>query len=147
MSLCKVVALMHHGGSWQQNYPLRHDLPLQSGLPVHHHGALHGIPWQHISFPETWASSAPLVCALQIVLLLGHLCFKVGHDQEYWATWLCSMHHAAAEIWQQHGDWIQQHKPQFGPGVKERFEMASSITPEVIPCWHWCICAASAGFP
>jgi len=36
----------------------------------------------------------------------------------------------AAEIWQQHGDWIQQHKPQFGPGVKERFEMASSITPE-----------------
>jgi len=42
------------------------------------------------------------------------------------AIWL-----QAAEIWREHRDWIQQHKPQFGPGVKERFEMASQISQEV----------------
>jgi len=36
----------------------------------------------------------------------------------------------AAEIWKQHGDWITTHQPSFGPGIKERFEMASKITPQ-----------------
>lgn len=36
----------------------------------------------------------------------------------------------AGEIWEQHGGWITEHQPVFGPGVKERFEMASKITPE-----------------
>lgn len=30
-----------------------------------------------------------------------------------------------------HGPWITQHTPDFGPGIKERFEMASRITAEV----------------
>lgn len=36
----------------------------------------------------------------------------------------------AAEIWKQHGDWITTTQPSFGPGIKERFEMASKITPQ-----------------
>jgi len=32
------------------------------------------------------------------------------------------------EIWQTHGEWIQTSNPVFGPGIKERFEMASKIT-------------------
>ena len=36
--------------------------------------------------------------------------------------------HQAFEIWQCHGRWIERHKPVFGPGIKERFEMARSIT-------------------
>lgn len=36
--------------------------------------------------------------------------------------------HQAFEIWQCHGRWIERHKPAFGPGIKERFEMARSIT-------------------
>jgi len=33
-----------------------------------------------------------------------------------------------AEAWAQHRDWITRVKPQFGPGVRERFEWASTIT-------------------
>jgi len=36
----------------------------------------------------------------------------------------------AGEIWEAHGQWISQHQPSFGPGIKERFDMASRITPE-----------------
>jgi amidase len=36
----------------------------------------------------------------------------------------------AAEVWQVHGKWITQVQPSFGPGVKERFDMAAAITPE-----------------
>ncbi|MFM1814811.1 MAG: hypothetical protein RLZ98_1506 [Pseudomonadota bacterium] len=34
----------------------------------------------------------------------------------------------AAEVWQAHGAWVSSNNPQFGPGVKQRFEMASRIT-------------------
>ena len=33
----------------------------------------------------------------------------------------------AAEIWTHHGDWITQHAPLFGPGVRERFERAALV--------------------
>ncbi|CAG9461240.1 unnamed protein product [Pedinophyceae sp. YPF-701] len=36
----------------------------------------------------------------------------------------------AAEVWANHGEWIASAKPSFGPGVRERFEMASKITAE-----------------
>lgn len=36
----------------------------------------------------------------------------------------------AYEIWQTHGAWVTQHKPDFGPGVSDRFKMASQITKE-----------------
>jgi amidase len=34
----------------------------------------------------------------------------------------------AFEIWQSFGKWIQTERPQFGPGVRERFDIAASIT-------------------
>jgi amidase len=34
----------------------------------------------------------------------------------------------AAEIWANHGAWITRHHPSFGPGVKERFELASQVS-------------------
>lgn len=36
----------------------------------------------------------------------------------------------AWEIWQTHGDWIQTNTPSFGPGIRERFDMASKVTRE-----------------
>ena len=36
--------------------------------------------------------------------------------------------HQAFEIWSTHGRWIESVKPNFGPGIKERFEAASKIT-------------------
>lgn len=38
----------------------------------------------------------------------------------------------AGEVWQTLGDWITATKPAFGPGIKERFEMAAGITPEML---------------
>ena len=34
----------------------------------------------------------------------------------------------AAEIWRVHGDWVRAEKPDFGPGIRERFDMASRVT-------------------
>ena len=34
----------------------------------------------------------------------------------------------AHEVWQTHGDWVREMHPKFGPGVNDRFEMASQIT-------------------
>ncbi|MEO1248895.1 MAG: amidase [Pseudomonadota bacterium] len=31
------------------------------------------------------------------------------------------------EVWETHGDWITEAKPEFGPGVKERFDMARTM--------------------
>lgn len=36
----------------------------------------------------------------------------------------------AGEIWEEHGTWASDHLSQMGPGVKERFEAARSITEE-----------------
>jgi len=36
----------------------------------------------------------------------------------------------AAEIWGNFGAWVTEHRPQFGPGIGERFEIASKVAPE-----------------
>jgi amidase len=33
-----------------------------------------------------------------------------------------------AEIWAQHGTWINRYKPEFGPGIRERFAWTATIT-------------------
>jgi amidase len=38
----------------------------------------------------------------------------------------------ASEIWQEHGDWASKHLHEFGPGIKERFEIAKSLDPKII---------------
>jgi amidase len=35
----------------------------------------------------------------------------------------------AAEIWANHGSWIERHSPKFGPGIDERMEWASKVLP------------------
>jgi amidase len=34
----------------------------------------------------------------------------------------------AAQIWKNMGEWISQNNPEFGPGIRERFEIAASVT-------------------
>lgn len=36
----------------------------------------------------------------------------------------------AYEAWQAHGAWIEKYNPQFGPGIRDRFEWASRVTLE-----------------
>ncbi|MFC7053744.1 amidase [Hansschlegelia quercus] len=38
----------------------------------------------------------------------------------------------SSEAWATHGEWVARVQPRFGPGVKERFEAASKLTPEEI---------------
>ena len=38
----------------------------------------------------------------------------------------------AAEIWEELGGWITTNKPEFGPGTKERFQMASQLQPDEV---------------
>lgn len=38
----------------------------------------------------------------------------------------------AADVWKAHGEWVTKTNPNFGPGVKERFQMAASITEEML---------------
>ena len=38
----------------------------------------------------------------------------------------------AAEAWKFLGQWITEAKPEFGPGIKERFEAASKSQPDVV---------------
>lgn len=37
-------------------------------------------------------------------------------------------HLQALEIWKNHGDWVTANRPEFGPGVKERFAYAATLT-------------------
>ncbi len=52
-------------------------------------------------------------------------------------------------MWREHGAWVTQHNPTFGPGIKERFAMAKAITPQqVFMCahtyiWHIDMCIMS----
>jgi hypothetical protein len=34
------------------------------------------------------------------------------------------------EVWQNHGPWVREHRPEFGPGISERFAAASAVTEE-----------------
>ncbi|MFT8319804.1 MAG: amidase [Bacillus sp. (in: firmicutes)] len=38
----------------------------------------------------------------------------------------------ANEIWEEHGEWIKKENPAFGPGIAERFDMASKVTIEEV---------------
>ena len=38
----------------------------------------------------------------------------------------------AAEAWEALGPWVLEAKPDFGPGIKERFDGASKITKEEV---------------
>ena len=41
-------------------------------------------------------------------------------------------HVQAAEIWGNHGKWIEDVKPEFGPGIRERFAWAAAVEPSAV---------------
>jgi amidase len=51
--------------------------------------------------------------------------------EDFWSAALLHFRNLQAfETWASHGAWIGAHRPQFGAGVKERFEIASRVTLE-----------------
>lgn len=46
-------------------------------------------------------------------------------------AWMSAFRHLQAiEIWQEHGDWIEENRPAFGPGIQERFAWAATLKRE-----------------
>lgn len=52
-------------------------------------------------------------------------------DGDFGAWMQCFRIVQANEIWREHGAWIAEHRPRFGPEVGDRFEWASTITDEM----------------
>ncbi len=88
-----------------------------------------------ITLPEAFAGAEPALieastpalaalhehCAIREILL----------GEEFWSEALTHFRNLQAfEVWEAHGTWVKANKPQFGPGVKERFEFAASVSLE-----------------
>lgn len=77
--------------------------------------------------PETWralegtvADLAGVVGSIGMVTLSGD-----KFDKWFDVFRVCQ----AAEVWENHAEWVTATNPSFGPGVRERFEMASKLDP------------------
>jgi len=67
--------------------------------------------------------------ARQAVEKLGLESIPVEVAPEGLDRWFTAFRHLQAlEIWGNHADWITQNNPSFGPGVKERFAYAATLT-------------------
>jgi amidase len=74
----------------------------------------------------TVAALAPLLARLQQNFCLAEPVILSPEGLDHWRETfrICQ----AYEIWDVHGDWVQANTPDFGPGIKERFEIASQIS-------------------
>lgn len=77
---------------------------------------------------ETAATLDPALSRLQAALAPAQSIVLAPDGLAHWRETfrICQ----AAEIWDVHGDWVTTHTPDFGPGIRERFEMASRIDAE-----------------
>ena len=76
--------------------------------------------------PATRAALAPSLAVLQQLFGSAQPMQLSDGAYEVWRD--CFRIIQAGEIWQTHGDWITATQPAFGPGIKQRFEMAAGIT-------------------
>lgn len=68
--------------------------------------------------------------ALGVLRRNFELCETLLGD-DFWSMALAHFRNLQAfEAWRAHGDWIRAVKPVFGPGIKERFEFASTVSVE-----------------
>ncbi|MGH6851170.1 MAG: amidase family protein, partial [Methylocella sp.] len=51
--------------------------------------------------------------------------------EDFWSSALTHFRNLHAfEAWETHGDWVRATDPEFGPGVKERFQFAAAVSRE-----------------
>lgn len=76
--------------------------------------------------PDCVAALTPAVAKIQAFVGAAEPVVLARDGLESWRETfrICQ----AGEIWQCLGDWISSHDPDFGPGTRERFEMAASIS-------------------
>ena len=68
----------------------------------------------------------PLLAQRQKMITECHLMRMTDDDLVDWRE--AFRMHQGREVWQVHGDWVTSAKPDFGPGIAERFAMAKGIT-------------------
>lgn len=76
--------------------------------------------------PETVQALAPVVAAAQARFGSAALTRLSENGLAEWREVFRVVQ--ASEIWTVHGAWVTQTQPSFGPGVRERFDMASKIS-------------------
>ncbi len=83
-----------------------------------------------LAAPETWHALEGTVADLvSIAGSVGTVSLADGVFDEWFEVFrVCQ----AAEVWENHADWVRAAKPSFGPGVKERVEIASKLDPAEI---------------
>lgn len=89
-----------------------------------------------IYLPEAFADAEPALHeAIEPVLAALRQNFASVRQEllgeEFWSAALAHFRNLQAfEVWETHGDWVRAHNPAFGPGVKERFRFASTVSVE-----------------
>jgi amidase len=86
-----------------------------------------------IYLPEAFADAEPaLVEAVKPALAALTQNFTVRQEilgEDFWSAALSHCRNLQAfEVWEAHGGWIRANDPEFGPGVKERFQFAAAVS-------------------
>ncbi len=91
-------------------------------------------PKQLLIAEDAFEAGGPEVAAALAVALASVRCF-IGAEQTaviagdgLQACFQIFRTLQGAEIWASHGDWITSTKPNFGPGIRERFEWAATVS-------------------
>jgi Asp-tRNA(Asn)/Glu-tRNA(Gln) amidotransferase A subunit family amidase len=73
---------------------------------------------------------------LQAKIAQWHQCGKLGElhsltiDTDAWQTGEAFRVLQGAEIWAEHGDWIETHQPEFAPDIEQRLRWTQTLLPE-----------------
>jgi amidase len=86
-----------------------------------------------IYLPEAFADAEPaLVEAAGRSLAALRRNFAVRREilgEDFWSAALIHLRNLQAfEVWETHGGWVRAKDPEFGPGVRERFEFAAAVS-------------------
>ena len=80
--------------------------------------------------PETRTAFNPIITDLKSRFDSIEECRFSPHSLDEWLDVfkVCQ----GSEVWEVHGDWVTETEPHFGPGVRERFDMASALAPDLV---------------
>ncbi|WP_036286543.1 amidase [Methylosinus sp. PW1] len=82
------------------------------------------------AFAQCDAETAAAMAPARAIVAQGFSERDAALGEEFWTESLRHFRNLQAfEAWGAHGAWIAAEHPQFGPGIAERFDMASKVTP------------------
>jgi amidase len=85
--------------------------------------------WEQVETPVADALKAPAAKVESVLGKAAHVRVSPEGLDEWFEVFRTLQ---AAEIWATLGDWVTKTQPKFGPGTKERFAYAATITPDQV---------------